>query len=58
MILVDSSVWIDLLRDLQTPQTLALRDLLSRRDGALTAVIYQEILQDATTPERARRDHA
>jgi hypothetical protein len=52
VILVDSSVWIDLLRDVQTPQTLALRELLPRREAALTAVIYQEILQGAATPER------
>ncbi len=52
VILVDSSVWIDLLRDVQTPQTLALRELLPRRAAALTAVIYQEILQGAATPER------
>jgi predicted nucleic acid-binding protein len=41
-----------LLRDVQTPQTLALRELLPRREAALTAVIYQEILQGAATPER------
>ena len=52
VVLVDSSVWIDLLRDLKTAQTLALRELLSRREAALTAVIYQEILQGAATPER------
>ena len=52
MILVDSGVWIDLLRDVQTPKTLALRELLPRREAALTAVIYQEILQGAATPER------
>lgn len=52
VILVDSSVWIDLLRDVQTPQTLVLRELLPRREAALTAVIYQEILQGAASPER------
>lgn len=52
VILVDSPVWIELLRDVQTPQTLALRELLPRREAALTAVIYQEILQGAATPER------
>jgi len=52
VILVDSSVWIDLLRDVQTAQTLALRELLPRREAALTAVVYQEILQGAATPER------
>lgn len=55
VVLVDSSVWIDLLRDVQTPQTFALRELLSRREAALTAVIYQEILQGAATPERFTR---
>lgn len=50
--LVDSSAWIDLLRDVSTPQTLALRELLPKREAALTAVIYQEILQGAATPAR------
>ena len=52
VVLVDSSVWIDLLRDAETPQTHILRQLLTRRGAALTAVIYQEILQGAATPER------
>lgn len=52
MVLVDSSVWIDLLREMETAQTLALRELLPRREAALAAVIYQEILQGAATPER------
>jgi len=52
VVLVDSSVWIDLLRDAETPQTQILRQLLPRRGAALTAVIYQEILQGAATPER------
>ena len=50
MILVDSSVWIDLLRDEKTQQTRALHELLRQREAALTAVIYQEILQGASTP--------
>lgn len=50
MVLVDSSVWIDLLRDVRTPQTTILRELLPRREAALTAVVYQEILQGAATP--------
>ena len=52
VILVDSSVWIDLLREVKTPQTHVLRELLVQREAALTAVIYQEILQGAATPER------
>lgn len=55
MVLVDSSVWIDLLRDAKTPQTQILRELLPQRGAALTAVIYQEILQGAATPERFTR---
>ena len=55
MVLVDSSVWIDLLRDAETPQTQILRQLLPQRGAALTAVIYQEILQGAATPERFTR---
>ena len=41
-----------MLRDVKTPQTQILRQLLPRREAALTAVIYQEILQGAATPER------
>lgn len=50
VVLVDSSVWIDFLRDVQTPQAVALHELLPQRKAALTAVIYQEILQGAATP--------
>ena len=55
MVLVDSSVWIDLLRDAKTPQTLALRRLLPDGEAALAPVIYQEILQGAATSERFTR---
>ena len=50
VVLVDSSVWIDLLRDVQTAQTLALRQLLPKGEAALAPVIYQEILQGAASP--------
>ena len=52
MVLVDSSVWIDLLRDARTAQTLALRRLLPAGEAALAPVIYQEILQGAASPDR------
>lgn len=51
VVLVDSAVWIDLLRDAQSAQTLALRELLPRREAALAPVIYQEILQGAASLE-------
>jgi hypothetical protein len=55
VVLVDSSVWIDLLRDMQTAQTLALRRLLPKGEAALAPVIYQEILQGAASSERFAR---
>ena len=50
MVLVDSSVWIDLLRGEDTRQTLFVRELLPRREAALTPVVYQEIRQGARSP--------
>jgi predicted nucleic acid-binding protein len=55
VILVDSSVWIDLLRKKTTPQTQRLRDLLKPNQAAVTPVIYQEILQGASTHENFAR---
>lgn len=51
MVLVDSSVWIDLLRARTTPQTSALHELLQANKAALVPVIYQEILQGAASME-------
>ena len=50
MVLVDSSVWIDLLRARKTPPVAALRGLLEGDEAALAPVIYQEILQGAASP--------
>lgn len=47
--LVDSSVWIDLLRERETPATNALRELIALDGAALAPVIYQEILQGAAS---------
>ena len=55
MILVDSSVWIDLLRKKTTPQTQRLRDLLKPNQAAIAPVIYQEILQGASFQENFAR---
>jgi len=49
VVLVDSSVWIDLLRARETRGTDALRELLAAGDAALAPVIYQEILQGAAS---------
>jgi hypothetical protein len=52
MILVDSSVWVDYLRDLETPQTLRLEALLERETLAVGDLVLAEVLQGCTT-ERA-----
>ncbi len=49
MVLVDSSVWIDLLRERETRATSALRGLVAADEAALAPVIYQEILQGAAS---------
>lgn len=49
MVLVDSSVWIDLLRARETRATNALRELVADDEAALAPVIYQEILQGAAS---------
>jgi predicted nucleic acid-binding protein len=48
VILVDTSVWMDLFRDRTTPPAARLRDLLDeRREIGVTPLIVQEILQGA-----------
>lgn len=55
MLLVDSSVWIDQLRGNTTEATrfIDARDALE--DLAITAVIYQEVLQGATSDRQFQR---
>lgn len=50
MVLVDSSVWIELLRGREAPVTLRLRQLLLDGDAVIAPVILQELLQGATSP--------
>lgn len=50
MILVDSTVWIDLLRKRQTPPAAALQRLLELGEAAVAPVIVQEVLQGAADP--------
>ncbi len=47
MILVDTTVWVDWLRDRDTPATLFLDELLEEGDACLAPVILQELLQGA-----------
>ncbi|MDE3011033.1 MAG: hypothetical protein KGI67_09110 [Pseudomonadota bacterium] len=53
MVLVDSSVWIALLRGSSSAQVIALRALLASESAALAPVIYQEILQGAASAQAA-----
>ncbi|MCU7960621.1 MAG: hypothetical protein KZQ58_11640 [gamma proteobacterium symbiont of Bathyaustriella thionipta] len=49
--LVDSSVWIDWLRNRDTPATRLLERLLDEGEARLAPVIIQEILQGARSPD-------
>lgn len=54
MVLVDTAVWIDLLRARPTPAMARLRALIDAEEAALAPVVMQEILQGARD-ERAFR---
>lgn len=55
MVLVDTTVWIDLLRGLESPATARLRELLDKGRAAMAPVIVQEVLQGAANPEGLER---
>jgi predicted nucleic acid-binding protein len=48
VILVDSTVWIDLLRNIETVPVSRLRKLLDAGEATVAPVIVQELLQGAT----------
>ena len=48
MVLVDSTVWIDLLRNSETVPVSRLRKLLDAGEATVAPVIVQELLQGAT----------
>lgn len=58
MILVDSSVWIDFLRDTPTWQTSQLESLLSDGEVLMGDLILLEILQGYSNEKEARRVEA
>ena len=51
MVLVDSTVWIDLLRGKVSRSVAVLRGLLEDGDATVAPVIVQEVLQGAASPE-------
>lgn len=55
MVLVDTTVWVDLLRDRNTQAVARLRRLLATGDAAIAPVILQELLQGASNPQAFER---
>ena len=55
MVIVDSSVWIDLLRKRETPETVAFKRIASSEDIGLGDLILYEVLQGVNPPERLRK---
>ena len=53
MVVVDSSVWIDYLRDLSTPQTIFLDDLLATARVITADLVAAEVLQGVSTEKAA-----
>ncbi|MCE5323399.1 PIN domain-containing protein [bacterium] len=52
MVIVDSSVWIDLLRNRETPETLAFERLAAEEEIGLGDLILYEVLQGVTPADR------
>lgn len=52
MVLVDTTVWVDLLREQHTAPVKQLLRLLDRNEAAIAPVIFQELLQGAASPEK------
>lgn len=55
MILVDSTVWIDLLRGQRSAPVATLERLLDLGEAAVAPVIVQEVLQGASSPDSLKR---
>lgn len=51
MIFVDSSVWIDFLRDLETPQTRKLESILGKERVVIGDLVFAEVLQGCNDPK-------
>jgi hypothetical protein len=57
VVLVDTTVWIDLLRGRAGAPVLLLKRLLQAGEAAIAPVILQELLQGASSPENFERLH-
>ncbi len=55
MVLVDTTVWLDLLRNVDTRPVARLKRLLATGDAAIAPVILQELLQGASSPQAFER---
>lgn len=55
MVLVDSTAWINLLRQRDSAHVGALRELLVHRSAAISPLIYQEVVQAAASPGHFRQ---
>lgn len=55
MVLVDTAVWLDFLRNRDTKPVARLKRLLQDGEAAITPVILQELLQGASSPENFER---
>jgi predicted nucleic acid-binding protein len=55
LVLVDTTVWIDLLRGADKPTVAMLRQLLGEGRTLTTPVVVQEILQGASSPASVQR---
>ena len=55
MALVDTTVWIDLLRGRDSPAVRTLRRLLAEGQAVTAPVIVQEVLQGASSPANLQR---
>ena len=55
MVLVDTTVWLDFLRNRDTKPVARLKRLLQAGEAAIAPVILQELLQGASSPENFER---
>jgi len=55
MVIVDSSVWINLLKKRETPQTAALEEFVTRDEIGLGDLILYEVLQGVTPADRLEK---
>lgn len=55
MVIVDSSVWIDLLRKRETPETLAFERLAAEEETGLGDLVLYELLQGVTLADKVEK---